>query len=112
MFWCCCFGLLAGTLSAASPQTAFHPGAIWPDNSGGHINAHGGGILVHDGVLYWFGQHMVEGDAGNYAQVGVHVYSSKDLYNWNDEGIALWVPTRRASTSCRCPSMFVTHSSR
>ncbi len=85
------FGLLPGTLSAASPQTAFRPGAIWPDNNGVHINAHGGGILVHDGVFYWFGQHMVEGDAGNYAQVGVHVYSSKDLYNWNDEGIALRV---------------------
>ena len=28
---------------------------------------------------------------GNYAQVGVHCYSSKDLYNWKDEGIALKV---------------------
>ena len=46
------FALLSGTLSAASPQTAFHPGAIWPDNNGVHINAHGGGILVHDGVFY------------------------------------------------------------
>ena len=53
--------------------------------------AHGGGILVHDGTFYWFGQHMVEGDAGNYAQVGVHAYSSKDLYHWKDEGIALRV---------------------
>ena len=34
---------------------------------------------------------MIEGDAGNYAQVGVHVYSSKDLYDWKDEGIALRV---------------------
>jgi len=84
-------GLLPGALSAASPQTAFRPGAIWPDNNGVHINAHGGGILVHEGTCYWFGQHMIEGDAGNYAQVGVHVYSSQDLYNWRDEGIALRV---------------------
>ena len=56
-----------------------------------HINAHGGGILLHDGVYYWFGEHKVEGEAGNRAQVGVHVYSSSDLYNWKDEGIALAV---------------------
>ena len=79
------FGLLPGTFGRR-PQKAFRPGAIWPDNNGVHINAHGGGILVHDGTFYWFGQHMVEGDAGNYAQVGVHVYSSKDLYDWQRRG--------------------------
>lgn len=70
---------------------AFRPGELWPDNNGVPINAHGGGILVHKKTFYWFGQHMIEGDAGNYVQVGVHVYSSKDLYNWKDEGIALRV---------------------
>jgi beta-xylosidase len=81
--------LLSGTSGAA--EKAFRPGEIWPDNKGIHINCHGGGILVHNNTFYWFGQHMVEGDAGNYAQVGVHVYSSKDLYDWKDEGIALRV---------------------
>ena len=33
----------------------------------------------------------IEGEAGNAAHVGVHVYSSRDLYNWKDEGIALKV---------------------
>ena len=33
----------------------------------------------------------MEGDAGTRAQVGVHCYSSRDLYNWKDEGIALKV---------------------
>ena len=65
----------------------FAPGAIWPDNKGAHINAHGGGILLHDGVYYWFGEHRSK--RGNSAQTGVHVYSSKDLYNWKDEGVAL-----------------------
>lgn len=37
------------------------------------------------------GEHKIEGEKGNYAQVGVHCYSSSDLYNWNDEGIALKV---------------------
>jgi beta-xylosidase len=72
-------------------MTAFLPGELWPDNNGVHINAHGGGILFHDGLYYWYGEHKIEGEAGNKAHVGVHVYSSKDLYNWKDEGVALKV---------------------
>lgn len=70
---------------------SFRPGELWPDNNGVHINAHGGGILHHHGRYYWFGEHKVEGELGNTAQVGVHVYSSSDLYNWTDEQIALKV---------------------
>ena len=69
----------------------FYPGAIWPDTNGVHINAHGGGLLTHDGVTYWFGEHKIEGRAGNRAMVGVHCYASTDLYNWEDMGIALAV---------------------
>ena len=32
-----------------------------------------------------------------FAQVGVHCYSSKDLYNWKDEGIALSVSDDESS---------------
>src|SRR3989304_1846842 len=71
----------------------FHSGGIWLDNNGNHINAHGGGILYENGIYYWFGEHKIAGSEGNKAQVGVHCYSSKDLYNWNDEGIALSVDT-------------------
>jgi len=71
--------------------TSFRPGALWPDDRGVHINAHGGGMLFHEGVYYWYGEHKIEGAAGNKAHVGVHVYSSRDLYNWRDEGIALAV---------------------
>src|SRR5665648_1078587 len=72
-----------------SQQKSFKPGAIWPDNNGVHINAHGGGILNYNGIYYWFGEHKTEGRKGNNTLVGVHCYSSKDLYNWKDEGIAL-----------------------
>lgn len=75
----------------AQPYDQFSPGAIWNDNNGAHINAHGGGILYHDGVYYWYGEHKIAGKIGNSAQVGVHCYSSTDLYNWKDEGIALKV---------------------
>lgn len=66
-------------------------GAIWKDNNGMPINAHGGGMLYHNGIYYWYGEHKVEGLIGNTAQVGFHCYSSPDLYHWKDEGIVLKV---------------------
>jgi hypothetical protein len=70
---------------------AFHPGKQWLDTDESVINAHGGGILYYKGIYYWFGEHKIAGPKGNKAQVGFHVYSSKDLYNWKDRGIALSV---------------------
>jgi beta-xylosidase len=72
------------------PKT-IKPGEIWLDNNGVLINAHGGGILFHEGKYYWFGEHKIEGKKGNQAWVGVHCYSSKNLTDWKDEGIALEV---------------------
>ncbi len=95
--------LLAGAMSGAACGTAepaseeapkndcFRPGEVWLDDNGTAINAHGGGFLFHDGTYYWFGEHKIEGSAGNVAHVGVRCYSSKDLYNWHDEGVALAV---------------------
>lgn len=70
---------------------SFHPGQVWEDNQGVHINAHGGGFLIHEDKYYWFGEFKTEGPEGNKAQVGVSVYSSDDLYNWTNKGIALAV---------------------
>jgi len=72
-------------------------GQIWPDDKGVHINAHGGGVLFHNGVYYWFGEHKIAGSAGNLAYVGVHCYSSINLHDWKDEGIALNVVNDPAS---------------
>lgn len=72
-------------------RSAFTPGTLWPDTNGIHINAHGGGILHHNGTYYWFGEHKIAGRAGNQAHVGVHCYASKDLYHWEDMSIALRV---------------------
>ncbi|MBN1804183.1 MAG: family 16 glycosylhydrolase [Sedimentisphaerales bacterium] len=70
----------------------FTPGAEkWLDTDGIHINAHGGGFLYHDGIYYWFGEHKGAGRGSYSAQVGVRCYSSKDLYNWKNEGVALAV---------------------
>lgn len=35
------------------PLKEIRSGEIWPDNQGVHVNAHGGGILYHDGTYYW-----------------------------------------------------------
>jgi beta-xylosidase len=70
---------------------SFSPGEIWYDSDGNPINAHGGGILFHEGKYYWFGQIMVPGSDGSDAWVGVSCYSSRDLYNWTYMGVALSV---------------------
>lgn len=69
----------------------FKSGQIWPDTEGKHINAHGGGILYHEGTYYWFGEHKTEGRGGNSTLFGVGCYSSKDLSNWKNQGIVLKV---------------------
>ncbi|MES2777233.1 MAG: glycoside hydrolase family 43 protein [Bacteroidota bacterium] len=83
--------------TATVENKSFTPGANWPDDKGVHINAHGGGILLHGKKYYWYGEHKVAGGIGNTAQVGVHCYSSTDLYNWTDEGIALRVSDDKTS---------------
>jgi hypothetical protein len=81
----------------------FNQGKLWLDNNGTHINAHGGGFLYYNDTYYWFGEHKLSGKQGNKAIVGVHVYSSNDLYNWKDEGIALKMhddPKSRLQKGC------------
>lgn len=65
----------------------FYPRQLWFDTEGRVINAHGGGVLHHNGRYYWYGEH--KGEHSNSAWVGVTCYSSTDLYNWHNEGIAL-----------------------
>lgn len=73
------------------------PGAIWPDTEGVHINAHGGGVLFHDGAYYWYGEHKSSGPKGHEAHVGVRVYRSTDLVTWENAGVALPVRDDEAS---------------
>ncbi|MDD5695019.1 MAG: glycoside hydrolase family 43 protein [Bacteroidales bacterium] len=75
------------------------PGTIWKDTDGNVINAHGGGILYHEGMYYWYGEYKGDStyrlewvttwecwraDAG-----GVSCYSSPDLVHWKFEGLVL-----------------------
>ncbi len=76
-------------------QAYFSPGKLWQDNTGTHINAHGGGTLYYNGRYYWFGEH--KSDTTSSALVGVMCYSSSDLYNWKKEGVAFSVEENRNS---------------
>src|ERR1043165_10206681 len=82
------FVISAHAQAPAEQYTSFRPGQVWKDDKGVHINAHGGGLLVHNGRHYWFGEHKGPGQGGNVARDGVHGYSSDDLYHWQDEGLA------------------------
>jgi len=83
----------------ASPPPGFEPGAVWRDTDGRPINAHGGGLLHHRGVYYWYGEfkegrtylpkvNMAWGGTRVLAG-GVSCYSSTDLYTWKNEGLVL-----------------------
>lgn len=72
---------------------SFRPGELWHDTDDNVINAHGGGILFHEGVYYWFGEYRYGSDRprGERAMPGLSAYSSTDLYNWTSEGLVLEV---------------------
>ena len=72
-------------------NNSFVSGDIWLDTNGEPINAHGGGFLIYKNTYYWFGEHKNIGKNASRAKIGVRVYSSKDLYNWKNEGVALSV---------------------
>jgi len=83
------FFINATTQSQSKEKACFRPGELWMDDTNTHVNAHGGGILVANGSYYWFGEH--KSDTTSSAMVGVTCYSSSDLYNWKNEGVALSV---------------------
>lgn len=92
-------GLIAFVGSQPAASQEFVPGAVWRDTGGNAINAHGGGLLRHDGVYYWYGENKSGktylpdcnaswgGTRVDFS--GVSCYSSTNLYDWKREGIAL-----------------------
>jgi len=84
----CVFGL--GLAAAAQEPGEIRPGQVWRDTAGEPINAHGGCVLFHQGIYYWYGEHKIEGlSEAEHADGGVHCYASNDLVNWRDMGMMI-----------------------
>jgi len=86
---------LLTTIGRASAQ--FVKGEL-KDVAGNTVNAHGAGVLLHNGTYYLFGEikkgktWLVPGQQWEDYRVpagGVSCYSSKDLKHWKYEGVAL-----------------------
>lgn len=61
-------------------------GAQIYDTDGYKIQAHGGQVQKIGDTWYWIGEDRSNGYT---PMPGIHMYSSKDLYNWKDEGVVL-----------------------
>ncbi len=96
-------GIVCTTITACTDKTnkatTIKSGTVWHDTGGTPINAHGGGIMHHDGVYYWYGEYKGDSTYWNpnvphwecyrTEAGGISCYSSKDLCNWTFEGIVL-----------------------
>lgn len=92
----CC--LPSAKTKAQTKNAAIIPGEVWKDTDGNPINAHGGGLLYHEGTYYWYGEYKkgetilpewATWECYRTDVTGVSCYSSKDLLNWKFEGIVL-----------------------
>lgn len=91
--------LLVSCMQAPVENGCFRPGEVWLDTEGKPINAHGGCVIFADSTYYWYGEHKIPGRSEEEkADGGVHCYSSRDLYNWKDEGLVLAVDTENSKS--------------
>ena len=69
---------------------AFYPGREWLDTDGNLIQAHAGYMFYENDTFYWYGENKEKSETEwEVWHWGVRLYSSKDLYNWQSEGIIL-----------------------
>jgi beta-xylosidase len=78
---------------------SYHPGEVWLDTEGKPIDAHSAGLLLDPvtEVYFWYGEAKPNPNGAKNGDeimdrtdaVGISCYSSKDLYHWKNEGLAL-----------------------
>jgi len=95
LFYCC---TSKKEVSQKYSADFFSPSNVWNDTDGNPINAHGGGILFHEGTYYWYGEYKkgktylpenINWEAYRTDVAGISCYSSKDLLKWKYEGLVL-----------------------
>ena len=78
--------------SHGAERESILPGQPWPDTEGVHINAHGFGIVEHEGTYYWYGSQKIPGRTESEKnEAGVSCYTSTDLLNWKNQGLVFSV---------------------
>jgi hypothetical protein len=85
----CVFFLMNSCIMLAQTQgkmDAIYSGTPWFDQNGKIVSAHGANIIKDKDKFYLFGEAHTD-DSNAFA--GFNCYSSKDLYNWKFERIAL-----------------------
>jgi hypothetical protein len=97
--------LLVGAVGAAAAlkPPSIRPGQVWRDSDGDAINAHGAGMLLHNGTYYWYGSRRTVNASGTQMDGGIALYTSRDLYTWDNKGLVLQ-PFNCTSNSSRSSS--------
>ncbi len=72
--------LAISVMTGCKTGQPIHPGAVWLDDRGQAIQAHGGGIIKLGKTYYWFGEDRSRSNDPNYRYVAC--YSSTDLAHW------------------------------
>lgn len=92
------FVLMMLCMMSCLPTLAQAPmdGGVWKDNTGKHINAHGGNIFNYKGTYYWYGESRSE-NGKPYSSLGVSCFTSKDLKIWKNQGLVLPVSNEAGS---------------
>jgi len=87
--------------------TSIIPGQPWLDTEGKRIQAHGGSIITVGDTFYWYGENKEYTKPGSGIwHWGVRCYASKDLYNWEDQGVII-PPNEEDESSPLHPSQFM-----
>lgn len=90
--------LLTPLFAGAQTKQPLVNGEQWLDTAGNPLNAHGAGMLYHDGKYYLYGEYKkgktilpewATWECYRTDVTGVSCYSSPDLESWTFEGIVL-----------------------
>ena len=71
---------------------SIRPGKLWLDTAGKPIQAHGLSVFYNrqEKLWYWYGENKEKTTGkGNIWHWGVRLYTSRDLYNWEDKGLII-----------------------
>ena len=67
-------------MKASAAVDTIKPGAVWLDDRGQPIQAHGGGVIQLGDTFYWFGEDRTQ--TNTRAKRFASCYASKDLVHW------------------------------